>query len=80
MKEDTFEVNRRDNEADSAIEPITRAQQLKIEAHYKAEARRGWREWEESKTFIYVLLKTLGLKYLKCIQQEFLQYQWMNIN
>lgn len=52
MKEDTFEVNCRDNKADSAIETITRAQQLKIEAHYKAEARRGWREWEERKAFL----------------------------
>lgn len=52
MKEDTSEVNCRDNKADSAIETITRAQQLKIEAHYKAEARRGWQAWEERKAFL----------------------------
>lgn len=71
MTEDTSEVNCRDKKTDSAIETITRAQQMKIEAHYKAEAREAGGNGRKERLF-YVLLKTLGLTYLKCVQQEFL--------
>lgn len=51
MKEDAFKVNCRDNDTDCRIEIIISAQQLRIEAHYKAEARRGWMEWKERGVF-----------------------------
>lgn len=51
MKEGAFEVNYRDHKTDSITEIIISAQQLKIEIHYKAEARRDWMEWEERRAF-----------------------------